>query len=525
MKTSRSLKSDRRSVTSRIKFVIYRTSKDGKPEPENRARSLNQLEDDELNHCYAKASSMTLQKDGQLALSLSSSRHIVFDTSSGSLLGTELAALYELRYEEPEPRSGLARAAGDTEHGKLRASRVKQAPYAAPKQDVGQPADRPDYDRTIGQSTFTSTIQHGMIFNTIIHTGAWAKGQRSPSQIEVMGQNAKNYFLDQFLHQGGKDLTSTQRQEDLAEVDGRFEWLHIIGASLGGLNVLGNLVCGTYDPNSEMIALEHRVARWGQKGYVGTFRPTPETPVKIVGIAVLTDLGYIAKQIILLVYHGTTLVARAQYATLQPTVLTKSRYKQAEAEIEDSIKSIKKQRGEGSDDDNSNKSSASSASSPKSKKSRPTPFIARRTLPAPSSRQASLSSAYSSNSSSLSSRSSFHFSAPRPSDQDRSSSSSPRLFSSSTARTTEKRPRSPSSSEKSSEVTATTSSFDDYDNDPLDAALEIVERISPKDHALFQKAIESTNVDTDMLHEHMLAYRNTLSREQWKALKRALGFE
>jgi hypothetical protein len=348
-KPARDNKVRRRDVASPVKFTIY--NKTAEPDvytPKDRQKSLSTLAKPEFDYCCAHANEAILRPDGMLAITLAPKCHIAFTTGNAELLGEELAALHAIRYEEAEPRSGASRAAADENDGMLRPKRDVEAPYAGPTEDIGEAEGYGDYQQEIENSVFTSTIQQGMIFNQVVHSGPWAKGERSPSQMGVMaGQNAKNYFLDNYIHDGRKDLTPKQRQEDLNEMGGRFEWLHIIGSSLGGPNVLGNLVCGTYDANTEMIALEHRIALWGSRAYKGSFRPTPKNPLKIVGIAVLEGSGFVAKQIIMLVYYGNALVLRREYATLQETFLTKTKYKQAEQGIE---ADIEKARGGKKDD-------------------------------------------------------------------------------------------------------------------------------------------------------------------------------
>ena len=45
----------------------------------------------------------------------------------------------------------------------------------------------------------------------------------------------------------------------------RWEWLHLLGASLGGPTIEGNLVAGTYDSNTQMTAVETAILELREK--------------------------------------------------------------------------------------------------------------------------------------------------------------------------------------------------------------------------------------------------------------------
>jgi hypothetical protein len=67
-----------------------------------------------------------------------------------------------------------------------------------------------------------------------------ANGLENPTRDAVMGGTARNY-------------ASFVYDQEFAE--GRsWEWLHIVGHSLGGDNVVGNLVAGTFTANTQMTA-------------------------------------------------------------------------------------------------------------------------------------------------------------------------------------------------------------------------------------------------------------------------------
>jgi len=88
---------------------------------------------------------------------------------------------------------------------------------------------------------------------------AVTKGSETPSRDSAMGCSAKNY---------AKEVVD----DEFAE--GRnWEWLHIIGHSIGGNNEVNNLFAGTYDANTGMIPLESQIQQLaksllpGQKVY------------------------------------------------------------------------------------------------------------------------------------------------------------------------------------------------------------------------------------------------------------------
>ncbi|MDH7974271.1 DUF4157 domain-containing protein [Sphingomonas sp. AR_OL41] len=335
-KPVRSKKIERREVASPVRFQIMRRVGDTEEyAPEDRLKALGSLPKTEFDFCFANPDKFFRTASNELAITLERGRHLVFDTENAELLGEELAAIHAIRYEEPEPRSGAARAAADIEAGTERGVRDPEAPYAGPIAAIGSPVDYEDYRGRVEKSEFTSQMGAGTIRNRIVHYGPWAKGVRAPSQMGVMGgQNAKNYFLDTFMYEGrGSEVSRAEKQKDLDDIGGRFEWLHIIGSSLGGPNIIGNLVCGTYDANTEMIALEHRVALWGAVKYGGDFQPTADSPVTIEGEADLEGTGFVAISITLTVSHGAKQVLSRTYPALRETVITKSEYKKAELDI------------------------------------------------------------------------------------------------------------------------------------------------------------------------------------------------
>lgn len=169
---------------------------------------------------------------------------------------------------------------------------------------------------------------------TVVHKGPWKKGDRGSGQSSVMGgQNAKNYVVDQIVDPSKPKDTLRQ------ELGGRFEWLHVVGSSLGGINVKENLVAGSYDANTKMIALEHRVARWGTRDYSGEHAPSSFNPITITGMTRTYPNTRVGKSINVTVHHGAKQVASGDYNVEEQTVITKSQYTTEEKRVEDEIKS------------------------------------------------------------------------------------------------------------------------------------------------------------------------------------------
>jgi hypothetical protein len=72
-----------------------------------------------------------------------------------------------------------------------------------------------------------------------------ANGSETPTRESVMGASALNYAAKIY-------------DNDFAR--GRsWEWLHLLGHSLGGDNKVGNLVAGTYTANTQMIPHEKKI--------------------------------------------------------------------------------------------------------------------------------------------------------------------------------------------------------------------------------------------------------------------------
>lgn len=67
-----------------------------------------------------------------------------------------------------------------------------------------------------------------------------------------------------------------------------WEWLHLVGAALGGGNVMGNLVAGTYDSNTPMIPMEQSIVEYSNRRDAAQDPiVTAQHPIRIVAKAKL----------------------------------------------------------------------------------------------------------------------------------------------------------------------------------------------------------------------------------------------
>jgi hypothetical protein len=102
---------------------------------------------------------------------------------------------------------------------------------AKPKKDPNL-ADAPDSDEVLVTATWT---------------GPATRGKETPDRIAVMGETALRYVEQVFDPEWANER--------------KWEWLHVRAASLGGDHVVGNLVAGTFDANTQMIPFETEIAR------------------------------------------------------------------------------------------------------------------------------------------------------------------------------------------------------------------------------------------------------------------------
>jgi Domain of unknown function (DUF4157) len=133
------------------------------------------------------------------------------------------------------------------------------------------------------------SISGNVLTSMTTMNGPCRKGSRSPGQAAVMGgHSALNYARSVGLTDAG-NMT--------------WEWLHLVGSALGGMNVRGNLVAGTFDSNTQMTMLENRIAK-----YCAT-RVTPAQPATYTVRAALHQtnnaLTWVATEIEALFEHGS----------------------------------------------------------------------------------------------------------------------------------------------------------------------------------------------------------------------------
>ena len=204
------------------------------------------------------------------------------------------------------PFSGISRAVYDDLEG---TDREDTGVYKTATRVV-QPPEENKFDiHDTKNGDLDVKVTKNQIHSTIKHNRPWQKGSRSPSQSSTMfGMNAKTY---------------------VGYAKGKFEWLHLIGSSLGGPNILGNLVAGTYDANTEMIPLENRLASWHHK--------LPKDGSKEVGFEVFAELvpgTWAAKKIDLIGRDTDGSSIKRSYNPMRRVVITKKEYKELAGSID-----------------------------------------------------------------------------------------------------------------------------------------------------------------------------------------------
>jgi hypothetical protein len=79
---------------------------------------------------------------------------------------------------------------------------------------------------------------------------------------------------------GGLSALNYAKAVGINEADKHtWEWLHLVGSAIGGGNVEGNLVAGTYDMNTLMIPLEQTIVEYSNRNDVTAFSPMKVTAV------------------------------------------------------------------------------------------------------------------------------------------------------------------------------------------------------------------------------------------------------
>lgn len=105
----------------------------------------------------------------------------------------------------------------------------------------------------LGDAEFRSEVNGNVLKNKLVHETRWPKEPRGVGQAREMGNVSANSYYAHFMPSAKSPLNSRLQQ-------GRYEWLHLIGSSLGGPTIKNNLVVGSYDTNTRMIPLEARIA-------------------------------------------------------------------------------------------------------------------------------------------------------------------------------------------------------------------------------------------------------------------------
>jgi hypothetical protein len=107
----------------------------------------------------------------------------------------------------------------------------------------------------------------------VVYTGPAVSGSETPARNTVMGGSALNYASAVY----GTEWAQQRR----------WEWLHIVGHSLGGNNEVENLVAGTFDANTQMIPFEKRL-------HDATQRASATDPVTVHYVVTLYPDSWVA---------------------------------------------------------------------------------------------------------------------------------------------------------------------------------------------------------------------------------------
>lgn len=144
-------------------------------------------------------------------------------------------------------------------------------------------------------------------------TGPCRRGDEAVSRNAAMGNlSAFNY---------------ARAVEFEGAVDGTWEWLHMVGSSIGGANVLGNLVAGTYDSNTLMIPLEQAIVEFSNDPRVNA-----QHPLEVVAEATLWTnpqgvITWVAERIQLTAIHDGAVKFQLQsFPALASSAVTKLEY-------------------------------------------------------------------------------------------------------------------------------------------------------------------------------------------------------
>ncbi|MEW9702537.1 hypothetical protein [Paenibacillus sp. SI8] len=283
-------------------------------------------------------------------------KFVEFHNADERVIEKFLCIRYALINVEPQPRSGIARAAADEYDKRFNIinpekTREPARLEASYKARIHKPDSRKFEEKK--EPVFTAQRTANKLKVTITHLKpGWIKGDRGAGQADVMGgQSAKNHVIDS-MHE--EESTNEEKEAARTELGGRFEWLHIIGSSLGGLNTPNNLVAGSYDMNTKMIVLEHKIARMAQekkdedagedaeeKGY--KFIPSEEEPLVIEGTADVVKNTNVGTNINLTVSHGDNEIISEDYKVDDQRVLYRNQYIREENRIREKLIAKKKE--------------------------------------------------------------------------------------------------------------------------------------------------------------------------------------
>jgi|GEM_PF-6511849 len=152
-----------------------------------------------------------------------------------------------------------------------------------------------------------------VVSSTLVVKGPCQRGDESKTRDAAMGNlSARNYALA--VGFGGAENAT-------------WEWLHLVGASLGGGNTEGNLIAGTFDSNTLMIPMEQAIVTYSNRSDVNQQNPMTIRATARLWKAGDSKLTWVADDLDLEVEHkGKKVFWMAKIQARQITPMTKLEY-------------------------------------------------------------------------------------------------------------------------------------------------------------------------------------------------------
>lgn len=179
--------------------------------------------------------------------------------------------------------SGKSRAADPNDNNPNRENFGSVHPW----KPIDTPSKIGSFNTTLSQpggpdSQLKVAAAKGSLELRLTHSTRWDPGDRGSGQNSTMGGNSA--------------LSCVAANNGGMHPGGHWEWLHMIGSSLGGPNFVGNLVAGSFDANTEEIPFENKIRSWKDTTDAGN-------PTEIQAIASLDEDSWVATDLTLVAQH------------------------------------------------------------------------------------------------------------------------------------------------------------------------------------------------------------------------------